>query len=301
MKNVQIIHNPTAGKAEHNKQDLIDFFRGSGDVVNYVSTDDEDWEEFSVHQPDLIVIAGGDGTIRKLAAILLKKGSPHKKLPPIRLLPLGTANNISETLEIQSQSSFSEIRPERGRKNFDCGRVKGLKDQEFFLESIGFGIFPELIFETEKKDMEKDDPEEELAQVLRVLLEIVKKFKAREAKIKADGIRIKGSFLMVELMNIKFIGPNLPMAPNADPGDGYFDLIMIPENCRAELIAYLEKRIENKKQPLDTAKFVKIIRAKKVRMKWKASKAHLDDVLINNYSEKKIKVKMLSRVFQFIQ
>lgn len=301
MKIIQIIHNPTAGNASYSKQALIDFFKGSGNVIKYVSTDDDGWENFPVRQTDLIFLAGGDGTVRKLVEILIRNRKPNKNLPPVKLFPLGTANNIAETLKIPADSNIRKIDQEGDRKNFDCGSVKGLKDQEFFLESVGFGIFPELISKTEENKIEEEDPDEEIREVLDTLLEIVKDYKARKAKIKIDDITIKGSFLLVELMNIKFLGPNLKIAPGADPGDCYLDLIMIPEKNRPELISYLKKMIRNEHKNIDTAKFVKTIRIKKIKMKWEGSKVHVDDSLIKDYSGKILKMKVVPAVFQFLK
>jgi diacylglycerol kinase (ATP) len=109
--------------------------------------------------------------------------------------------------------------------------------------------------------------------------------------MKIDGITIEGSFLMVELMNIKSVGPNLKLATNADPGDGYFDLVMIPEQNRAELDNYLDKMIEGKPDLVDLNQFVKTIRVRKLKMKWFGSKVHVDDSLINDYLSEALKRK----------
>ncbi len=52
---------------------------------------------------DFIVAAGGDGTIRKITKELLDRKLSEKTWP-IALLPLGTANNIAQTLEINGTS-----------------------------------------------------------------------------------------------------------------------------------------------------------------------------------------------------
>lgn len=299
----QIIHNPTAGNGEHSKERLLDIFKKPGECFNYASTDDDGWEEFEKNNPDIIFLAGGDGTIHKLAAVLLKKKSIEQQTP-IHLLPLGTANNIATTMENFIKPDNFSWKPEMEGKLFDCGRVKKLKDQFFFLESVGMGIFPELIYEMKKSKIEEEDPAKKLNRTLKVLLKIVREFKAEKAKIKIDGIKIKGTFLMVELMNIKFIGPNLKFAPNADPGDGFFDLIMISEDHRPAFEAYLEKLIDGKtpKNQLETdlKTFVKTLRCRKAKLQWEGSKIHVDDDLISGYSGKKIKLKNSPEALYFV-
>ena len=58
----------------------------------------------------------------------------------------------------------------------------------------------------------------------------------------ADGTRISDEFLLVEILNIRSIGPNLVFGPDASPSDGYFDVVMAQECHRQELLTYLERR-----------------------------------------------------------
>ncbi len=298
MKTVQIVHNPTAGNAMHSRNDLVDSFRKSGHTINYVSTEWENWEELFDPAADFIFLAGGDGTVHKMAAALLKV--KQKTFPPIELLPLGTANNIAETLRMLKASLHSGITGKAfGR--FDCGRIKGMKEKEFFLESVGFGVFPQLIAEMRKNPIETGSAGEKLKKILKVLVEIVKDFKPQKAKVKVNGIRIKGSFLMLEVMNIKHVGPNLELAPHADPGDGYLDLVMVPESSRSQLLAYLEKMIRGEHSSSEVHEFAKYIRVQKVKMKWYGEHMHIDDTLFEDYSQKSIKIEMLPGAMAFIE
>ena len=53
-------------------------------------------------------------------------------------------------------------------------------------------------------------------------------------------------FLLVEVLNIRSIGPNLVFAPDATPSDGYFDIIMAQGMHRQELLTYLAHRAEGR-------------------------------------------------------
>ena len=54
------------------------------------------------------------------------------------------------------------------------------------------------------------------------------------------------AFLLVEVLNIRSIGPNLVFAPDASPSDGYFDVILAQECHREELLTYLGHRSEGR-------------------------------------------------------
>ena len=43
--------------------------------------------------------------------------------------------------------------------------------------------------------------------------------------------------------NIPFAGPNVPVAPDADPGDGLLDVVLIGEAQRKALLAYFDARM----------------------------------------------------------
>lgn len=298
MKKAQIIHNPTAGDGAHDKEAIVKQIKNAGFNLDYVSTDDEDWEAFTKNEMDVIFLAGGDGTVRKLAGALLKSGLCQKHIP-IYLLPLGTANNIATTLDIiNNLNSVSNENKEDIRK-FTCGKINGLKEEGFFLEGVGFGIFPELISKMKETEKEGETPEEKLDRSFEVLLEIVKDYKPQKAKIKADGIKITGKFLLVELMNIKYIGPNLEFAPNADVEDEFLDLVLIPEKKRKILVKYIKGLKKGNSGFRNMENFVKILRVQKSKIKWKGSKLHVDDNLIEDYSGQKIKMKMNSHSLEF--
>ena len=52
--------------------------------------------------------------------------------------------------------------------------------------------------------------------------------------------------LLLEVLNIPSIGPNLVFGPDANPSDGYFDVVMAQEYLRQELMTYLERRSEGR-------------------------------------------------------
>lgn len=299
MKFVQIIHNPTAGLGKVSKNDLLNIFGDTGSITNYISTDEDDWKNHYQNKTDAIVVAGGDGTIHKFATLLLENKIPETRIP-IHLLPLGTANNIARTLGISLNEEHQILNPKGKTREFDCGRVTGLPDEQFFLEGVGYGVIPELIAVMEKDETSNEIPAEKLKRTLKELVNIVKEFKAQKVKIKINGITIKGSFLLVELLNIKYIGPNLELAPNADPGDGFFELVMVPESARSEMLDYLKSLISGKPDTAEVEKFLKTVRVQKVKIKWQGDKLHIDDNLIEDYSGKTLKAEILPGTLEFL-
>ena len=297
----QIVHNPTAGKDDHSKQEVEKFVQGGPfSKVNYISTEEEDWEHFERNKSDLIFLAGGDGTVHKLATVLLNSKYQDSRTP-IHILPLGTANNIAKTLDVVSPFKLHAFNSSKQLQKFDIGKVGGFPDQEFFLEGVGAGIIPALIAEMKENPVEVSTANEELHYTLKKLLKIVKDFKARQATIKSSGISISGRFLLLEVMNIQYIGPNFELAAKADPGDGYFDLVLIPEGKRDELIEYLEKMLVRKAGEDDLQDLVFTMRVKDAEIHWEDSHVHVDDDLIPGFSGGVFSVQMDPYRLRFVR
>lgn len=298
MRQAILIHNPTAGSGEHLKKDLIDKIESEGYQVKYYSTDLPGWERFTRRKADVIFVAGGDGTVQKLAKELLNAGSPMQKIP-VQILPLGTANNIAKTLNLNLPlEKFMKL---ENIVEFDAGEVKGAGEAKFFVEALGFGIFPKLVKvmkDRKEKEGEPEDPDEELEQSLQELLRIVKSYEAQETIIIADGEEIAGRFLLVELMNVRFIGPNLELAPGADTGDGSFELIAVPEDARKQLEDYVRGLMSrNNKKSLEN--FSVFRKVQQVRIKWFGEDMHVDDERIEDKSGEEIQVKNNKATFNF--
>jgi diacylglycerol kinase family enzyme len=117
---------------------------------------------------------------------------------------------------------------------------------------------------------------------LKVLSEVAKDFKAEKTKIKTNGMLIKGPFLLIELMNIQLLGPNLRLAPEAEVGDGYLNLVIIPEKNRAALIEYLQNIIKKRRQTIELNELAYILKVGKAKIKYAGSHIHVDDNLYGN-------------------
>ncbi|RYZ25937.1 MAG: hypothetical protein EOO10_16920, partial [Chitinophagaceae bacterium] len=144
MRTIKLVHNPTAGDEEHKEEKLIKQIEKQGFVCRYSSTKKEGWKEIE-DDVDVIAVAGGDGTVRKVVKQLLKRNGQQKHLP-IGVLALGTANNIAKTFDAYKDTeevikSWKEAKV----KKVDIGLVTNVPGIDFFLEGFGFGIFEKIV------------------------------------------------------------------------------------------------------------------------------------------------------------
>lgn len=274
MRKAKVLHNPGAGEGDTTKRELVKQIESEGFKCSYSSTKQFRWENIETEDIDFLILAGGDGTVRKVAEELLGRKVIDKKLP-LGLLPFGTANNIAKTLGMDKPApEIIHGWHDATLKNFDVGRIEGLTEPTFFLESFGYGLFPKLMLEMKKRNKNDiQDPKEQLQAALELLHELVLSAPVKKCNIQIDTIDCSGEFLLVEVMNIRSIGPNLHLAPDADPGDGKFDIVLITENQRKHLAEYVRNKIDGLEVPFDFP----LLKGKSLQIDWNGKHIHVDD------------------------
>ena len=146
-----LIHNPTAGVNTHQKDSIIAAPPLAHFDVVYVST--RDANVALRNAPDLVVVAGGDGTVGYVFTHLSDRSVP------IGVVPLGSANNIARSLGIAGtpQELAEQWRMDNVRL-FYLIAVDGLEDEYLCAEGFGVGPIPALI-KRRAKQKRTDGPE----------------------------------------------------------------------------------------------------------------------------------------------
>jgi diacylglycerol kinase (ATP) len=270
---VTLIHNPEAGKMEPSPEELVQLFQRAGHNVNYLSATQDDYAQALKDPADLVAIAGGDGTVAKIALHLVGRDLPFM------VLPIGTANNISRALGWEGDPRhlvpmLSSARP----ANLDVGTATGPWGDTLFLEGVGAGLFPRMMAtRARNRQQQVPDPVDThggLDGGIKLLQDVLEDYESREFQLWIDGDELSGSFLLIEVMNIPSIGPALALAPQADPLDGYLDVVLGQNDDRQTLEQLLSALAQNRKPPA-----LSVRRARKIRWRGPATDLHYDDEL----------------------
>jgi diacylglycerol kinase (ATP) len=250
-------------------KELKKLLESAGHDVRYQSAKEKGWKQALKKEADLVVVAGGDGTVGRVTRRMAGRGIP------MALLPSGTANNIARTLG-QLERPFEEL--VRGwdsarHVNLDVAVAKGPWGERNFVEGIGVGLFASLLgrSETQQPKKTKRPVEDALGRLKR----LVEKLEPVEVAAKLDGRDISGRYLMLEVLNLPYVGPNLHLAPDSAPGDGEFEVVMVSEPERPRLAAYLEKWQENRER----LAVLPSRRGRKLQLEWTGFELHIDDKL----------------------
>jgi diacylglycerol kinase (ATP) len=268
---VTLIHNPTAGAGKASAESLVRLLQAAGHKVRYQSAKADDWDEALALPADLIAAAGGDGTVSRVARRMVGRGIP------VAPLPLGTANNIARTLGVADVSLEEIVRGWRNprRVKLDVGVAEGPWGKRQFLEGVGVGLFATLLAhgKAKKKAAKSGRTADRVTRALRMLKRRVKTCEAIALKASLDGRDISGSYLLLEALNILYVGPNLFLAPESKPGDGTFDVVLVTEAERDRLLEYLSKWQDNRER----LAVLPSHRGKRLKLEWTGFQVHIDD------------------------
>jgi diacylglycerol kinase (ATP) len=240
--NVWILCNEDAGRGL-SADDLRKLVERAGHTVAGVAKRYDEGSPLPGGNPDLVVAAGGDGTVSTVAGIASKISAT------LAILPLGTANNIATSLGVNAPvaeliASWSTAR----RVPFDLGCARAASREWLVVEGVGGGLVPAGIARARAESEHREDipPAAEVAAAVRAFRDTLVDLEPRPLTLVLDGQEMSDAFLLVEVLNIRSIGPNLVFAPDASSSDGYFDVILAQECHREELLTYLGHRSEGR-------------------------------------------------------
>ena len=237
-----------------------------------VAREVEDASELPDHMDDVdvVVAAGGDGTVARAARTLAGESVP------LAILPLGTANNIANSLHIHGEvDELARRWRDAEVVTIDVGAVDQKGKPRLFVESVGCGLVTSCI-EIGRETLEKGDSDTHMSEARDLYLNTLRDLRPTRYDLRVDGEEISGEFLLVEALNTPSIGPQLRFTADVNAADGFLSVVVVPESERAMLNAYLSA-LQN--GPNEPAGF-KSWRARTVEIIG-ADRMHVDDQVVD--------------------
>lgn len=241
---VGLIYNPAAGGAP-SIQELADALERHGHHMERIAPPSAGLEALSLDGLDAVVAAGGDGTIAGIAKGLAGTGLP------LGILPMGTANNIACSLGIPEalDDAIAGWIQSRTRR-LDIGVASGPWGERRFVESVGGGLVTHGMVVMDRRHGPRPEPETQLARALLVHEDVLALAEPVSWRLLLDDRPVEGRFLLVEVLNMRAIGPRLTLSGETSPWDGAFTVVAAGVDDRAALARYLRARAEGEDPPL---------------------------------------------------
>lgn len=151
MKRARVIYNPTSGKEGMRRYlpDVLEMLEKAGyETSAHATTGEGDAttaaQTACERQYDLVVAAGGDGTLNEV--IHGYANQPHR--PKLGILPMGTTNDFARALKLpRDPKKATELILKGYSKKLDIGKV----NDKHFMNIAGGGKLTELTYETSSK------------------------------------------------------------------------------------------------------------------------------------------------------
>jgi diacylglycerol kinase (ATP) len=266
-----LIYNESAGNNSYPQpEDILEALRRVGfDPVYPLTSTEEDLDRALANAGDLVVVAGGDGSVRAVAIRLLGKNA---RITP---LPMGTANNIARTYGLDGNPlGIIAGLADSTEHGHDVGRVQTPHGTFHFLEATGIGMFADM--------MKNYHPEQgkSIVRTVQATLETLRDYQPKFFQFSLDGQDLSGSYLLFEVMNTPAMGFRYILAPGADPGDGMFDLVLIHANQRESYLRFaagvMARNLQN-----DPA--VSLLRGRRLEIAWRGFPLHIDGEVLPGF------------------
>lgn len=266
------MYNPQAGNGSFSLEETCNSLLDIEYQVVAYNTKKSGYKNGMEDECDLMIIAGGDGTVEKILREMKKEGKNF----PIAILPYGSANNVAKSLGLQGDISAIVKGWKSSRfKLLSVGEITTGKETRFFLESVGWGVFINLL-KAGNSHRENNDKEEKMRKGAVLLQRGIADTHPTYYELFLDGINYSGQYLWIEVMNSPRMGPALTIAPSATTEDSFLDIFLVGVDEREKLQRYFSGT-DNPKTPFpwDTVKVKEI---------WIgcAESFHVDDEIIHH-------------------
>jgi len=233
-KRVLILHSKRAhGRVREST--LVRAFERAGHDVESRDIHKPHWKR-RLSRADIVIAAGGDGTVARIAIALAHKGNGMPP-PPLAVIPTGKANNIARALgAAASPARLAAALNQRPNARLAIGLIRGPWGKTRFVEGAGIGPLASLLrFEVAS-----------LRGALRHMRDAFRNARPRELRLCVDGVELQGDYLVLYVLNIPELGPRLELGRDADPGDEWLDLLLVTPAQQAAFARYMDRRAAGK-------------------------------------------------------
>lgn len=242
---VALIYHEGAGDGLQ-RHVLVRTIEAQGHEVLSVATPEDDSHRVDQTGADLVVAAGGDGTIARVARALA-----HTDVP-MAILPLGTANNIATSLGINGTPEELVATWDIAKlRSFDIGLSTGPWGERRVVESLGGGLITHVIVMMDRRRSAVGPRDGEVVRALRAYRDVLPQVESSQWKMRIDNEEVEGDFILVEVLNTTHIGPNFCLSRDARSDDGRFSVVTAERSHRKAIDAYLDDRLHNRAAALD--------------------------------------------------
>lgn len=172
---------------------------------------------------DIILSAGGDGTLNQVVNGILKSSAVNN-IPILGIIPLGSGNDFAGMMGVSGHpSQLIKLLEEFNPKPVDVGKIscldqEGASVEKYFINVCSLGMGPATVHRLERLPRW-------MGTSFRYYVSVLNTFfthPPEKFEVRTPGWTWKGSARVVAIANGKSFGNKIYIAPDAKPDDGIF-------------------------------------------------------------------------------
>jgi diacylglycerol kinase (ATP) len=245
---IAIILNGISRRKKFFYSRLLPTIQHCGEAVVFETQSPTDAFNFSakaVSGFDLIIAAGGDGTLHQVVNGML---SAKHELPVLTVIPLGSGNDFARTVKITCNRKLLEERLKKFQPNLlDVGQVtcqheSGLR-QSYFINEVSAGMGPEVLNTMSRSKKLVGSAITYYTAILSTFFS----YRCMNVQIQTPEWSWNNPLRTFAFANGKFYGYGLCIAPEAKPDDGILSAFICGNVSVFDFIRYSSKLKNSKK------------------------------------------------------
>lgn len=205
--------------------------------------------EAAVNQFDIVLAAGGDGTLNQVLNGLLSIAGP---LPVLGVIPLGSGNDFAALMGVRPEASqLIDLIANKKIRSIDVGKISCLAKEggqtvRYFINVCSMGMGPATVERIERLPRWLGPGFRYFASVLNTFLtHPIEKF-----EVITKDWTWKGKARVVAIANGKSFGNKIYIAPDAEPDDGIFNTLIATDMALPKFLLVLQ-RLKNRQRVKD--------------------------------------------------
>jgi YegS/Rv2252/BmrU family lipid kinase len=189
----------------------------------------------------LVVVVGGDGTVNEAANGLLAVGAGSEV--ELAVIPRGTGTDFVRTFGIPGKVDEAIAVARDGRaRTIDAGRVSfrawdGSPGRAYFVNVASAGMSGAVAQRANSTSKALGGK----ASFLWATLAVFARWQNAAVSVDVDESHRDGSMLDVIVANCEWLGGGMHMTPKAEPDDGLFDVLLIGDITKRDLVQTLPR------------------------------------------------------------
>ena len=209
-KEAVLLINPYAGTRKKLREEIVKILSSAYEIETILAEGkDKTLDSLRKLSPEVVIVAGGDGTINSTLPYLLESGAF------LGIIPFGSGNGLARNLHIPLNSTRAAQRLLRPKKlRVDVGIIN---EEIFFINVAGVGFDGYIAHEFDRMEKRGISPY--------VYAALKGYFKKEEFRYETQGI--SGEAFLIAFANFPQYGGEARIAPGANPSDGKMDVVFI--------------------------------------------------------------------------